>query len=186
MGCRILRLVCCAAVLTTIGANAQELCLPLGSVKRLASPDGSEILYGVAYQKGRNDGPRLWIENRRTHRRVKLFEIGSTLCAAWSPDGSAFYVNDHWASDRERAYIYDAATLKRTDMAALIQAADPRSRRFTAGHAYYEIERWVGSQHVAARFSGHTDVPPVTMFEFRYAVSRDGAVEKAGERISRR
>ena len=162
-------------------ANAQQLDLPQGPNKRLAAPDGSQILYGVRS----SNAPQLWIDDRRAHRRIKLFDIGGTLSAAWSPDGSAFYVNDHWASDRECAYVYDAATLKRMDIAAMIQAADPQSRRFAAGHAYYEIERWVGSQHVAVRFFGHTDVPPVSIFEFSYAISRDGAVEKAGQRISR-
>ena len=86
------------------------------------------------YEKAGNNAPELWIENARTHRRTKLFDIGGTVSAAWSADGSAFYVNDHWASDRERAYIYDAATLKRTSIADRILAQDPRSRRFAAGH----------------------------------------------------
>jgi hypothetical protein len=179
-----LALVCFAAVMAV--AATQELNLPWGPVKRLASPDGSKILYGVPYEKSKSGGPQLWIEDKSAHLHKKLFDIGGTLSAAWSADGAAFYVDDHWASDREDAYIYDAYTLKRMDIGAMIRAADPGSQRFAKGHAYYEIDRWVGPQYVAVRFFGHSDIPPVSIFEFRYAISRYGAVEKAGQRISAR
>jgi hypothetical protein len=123
----VLGLVSFAAVL----ANAQELYLPRGPVTRLASPDGYRILYG----EKSSSGPQLWIEDERTRRRTKLFDVGGTLSAVWCADGSAFYVNDHWASDGERAYIYDAATLDRLDIGARIEAADPESRPFASGHA---------------------------------------------------
>lgn len=167
--------------LVAMVASAQEIDLPWGPVKRVASPDGALMLYANSTLKN----PQLWIEDVHTHRRTKLFDIGGTLNAAWSPDGRAFYVNDHWASDREASFIYDAVALQRLDIAACIQTADPRARGFASGHTYYHIERWIGTQHVAVRFSGHTDTPPVRLFELRYAVSRAGAVEKVGERISR-
>ncbi len=171
--------------LAALTISAQELYLPGGPVKRLATPDGSKILYGVPYQKGSNSGPQLWIEDTRTHRRTKLFDVGGTLSVAWSADGSAFYVNDHWASDRERAYIYNAATLKRLDVAARILAEDPESRRFAKGHTYFAIERWEGAHEVAVRFSGHTDEPPVTSFDIRYRVSRAGVVKKLSQHPAR-
>ena len=149
---------------------------------RLASPDGAFILY----ERTRDYGPQLWIEDTRTHHRTKLFDISGTLSAAWSADGSAFYVNNHWASDRESAFIYEAGTLQRIDIGASILAADPRTRQFASGHAYYEVDHWARRRYVSARFFGHTDLPPVTMFEFNYAISRTGAVERAGERIWQR
>jgi hypothetical protein len=171
--------------LAALTINAQELYIPGGSVTRLASPDGSKVLYSVPYQKSSNSGPQLWIEDSRTHRRTKLFDIGGTLSAVWSADGSAFYVNDHWASDRERAYIYNAATLERLDILARILAEDPASRIFANGHAYFAIERWEGARDVAVRFSGHTDEPPATSFDIRYRVSRAGAVKKLSQHTAR-
>lgn len=165
-------------------ANAQELYLPQGPVRRLASPDGSRILYGVPYEKSTSGGPQLWIEDTRTHRQTKLFDIGGTLSAGWSINGSAFYVNDHWASDRERAYIYDAATLKRLSIGDRILAEDPRSRRFAGGHNYFEVERWNGAQDVSAKFFGHTDEPPVTCFVFDYRISLTGVVKKLSQQVA--
>jgi hypothetical protein len=158
-------------------ANARVLDLPWGPMKRLPSPDGTLVLYG---KTGVNE-PQLWIEDTRTHRRTKLFDIASTLTAGWSRDGSAFYVNDHSGSDEEEAYIYDAATLNRVDAGARILVEDAKSRPFSKGHAYFRVEHWEGNQEVAVRFFGHTDEPPVTHFDFRYRVSRTGAVKKLSQ-----
>lgn len=131
-----------------------ELNLPYGPTTQLISPNGSQILYGVPYQKGVNDGPQLWIENVGTHDRRMLLSIGGTLSAVWSSDGSAFSVQDHYASDSARTYIYDAHTLQRLDLAGRILAVDPGTERFANGHAYF-------------RFGALGDLPPSS-----YSVAR--------------
>jgi hypothetical protein len=174
------------AALASAQENRQtlsELNLPYGPVTRLASPDGSRILYGVPYQNRVNEGPQLWVEDTRAHQRKLLLSIGGTLSAVWSADGSAFFVEDHWASDSARAYIYDANTLQRLDLADPILAADPGAERFARGHAYFDLERWDTLQLVIVHFHGHTDQPPVACFDFRYRVSRAGSVEKLSERV---
>jgi hypothetical protein len=168
MRTRCLGVVALAAVI----ANAQELSVP--------SPDGTLTLH----EKVSHNARELWIENARTDRQQKLFDVGGTVSAAWSADGSAFYINDHWASDRERAYIYDAATLKRLNIGDRILAEDPRSRPFAVGHNYFEIERWDGTQDVSVKFFGHTDEPPVTCFVFEYRISQSGLVKKLSQHIA--
>jgi hypothetical protein len=160
-----------------------ELHLPYGSVTQLASPDGSRLLFGVPYQSGINDGPQLWIEDTRTHQRNMLLSIAGTLSAVWSPDGSAFSVQDHFASDSARTYIYDANALRRLDTAGRIQVVDPGMERFASGHAYFDLERWDGAQNVIVRLHGHTDQPPVVCFDLRYRVSRTGGVAKLSQRV---
>ena len=160
-----------------------ELTLPYGRVQPLPSLDGEHTLYGVPFQDGKNDGPQLWIEDNSTGTRKLLLTLGGSVQAFWSPDGKAFSVNDHWASDRESAYIYTTETLKRQNVGEDILAADPESRHFTNAHAYLHVERWDGPAHVFVRFHGHTDEPPVRCFEFQYRVSGTGVVEKFSERV---
>jgi hypothetical protein len=160
-----------------------ELNLPNGPVTRLASPDGSHILYGVPYQIGANDTPQLWIEDTRTHQKHMLLSVGGTLTAVWSAGGSAFSVQDRRASDSTRAFIYDAKNLQRLDLGDRILASDPSARAFAPGHDYFDVERWQGTEQVAVRFHGHTDQQPVVCFDFRYRVSRSGAVEKRSQRV---
>jgi dipeptidyl aminopeptidase/acylaminoacyl peptidase len=156
------------------------LALPYGPTKKLASPDGSRVLYGVTSGKT----PELWIEDTRTGHQTRLFSISGTLEAEWSPDSNAFAVNDHRASDSADAYIYDAATLKRMDVAELIRTADHSTERFTNAHAYFVVDRWEGTEQVLVRFHGHTDNAPVACFDLRYRLSRAGAVEKLSEHLS--
>lgn len=81
----------------------------------------------------------LWLENLRTHRRVKVADVAGTLRAAWFPDGAAFWLQDHRASDG--AESYDAATLHRLDIRRAILAADPSMAALSDdGHRYYKVE----------------------------------------------
>jgi len=185
---QICRLLVAVALIAAV-ASAQEhlpaiaiLSLPNGPVTQIASPDGSHILYGVPYQSGVNDTPQLWMEDVRTQQRHMLLSIAGTLTAVWSPDGSAFSVEDHRASDSTRSYIYDASTLQRLDLADRILESDPGVKRFAAGHAYFAVDRWQGAAQVVVRLHGHTDRDPVVCFDFRYRVSRSGAVEKRSQR----
>jgi hypothetical protein len=183
-------LAVCLAIIAGLAAAQEnrtpplrELCLPNGPVTRLSSPDGSHILYGVPYQSEINDGPQLWIEDTRTHQREMLLNIGSTLSAVWSPDGTSFSVQDHWASDSARAYIYDADTLQRLDLGRRILTVDRSGERFADGHAYFDLERWEDVQTVLVHFHGHTDERPVVCFDLHYRVSRSGTVEKLSQRV---
>ncbi len=164
-------------------SRPSDLTLPYGRVQPLPSSDGALTLYGVEFQDGKNDGAQLWIRDNSTGASRLLLTLGGSMQAFWSPDGKAFSVNDHWASDRESAYIYDTETLKRQNVGEDILAADPESRHFTNAHVYFQVERWDGLAHVFVRFQGHTDEAPVRCFEFQYRVSRTGVVEKLSERV---
>lgn len=169
---------CALAAAALAQVPQSKLELPQGPVTRLASPSGDAVLYSVPYQPGVNTSPQLWIEQSRTRQNKKLLDIPGTLSAAWSPDGKAFLVLDHEASDEAFSYIYDAATLQRLDLAQRITASDPGARPFMHSHTYFDADRWQGNDQVLVRLHGHTDQFPVICFDIRYRVRRDGAVTK--------
>jgi hypothetical protein len=157
--------------------------LPFGSITRLASPDGSLILYGVPFQKEVNRGPQLWLENARTHQRQKLLDISDGVSAGWSPDGTKFYVQDHSSSSSTETYIYDTRSLKRIDLGALIRKSDSSISRFASGHVYFDMERWESPQTMIVHFYGHTDTQPVVCFDLRYRVKLSGTATKLEQHI---
>ena len=165
------------------GRPAAVLDLPFGSITRLLSPDGSLILYGVPFQKRVNEGPQLWLEDARTHQRQKLLDISDGVSAGWSPDGTKFYLQDHSSSSSTESYIYDARSLKRVDLGALIRKSDSSISRFTSGHAYFLMERWESPQTVIVHFYGHTDTPPVVCFDLRYRVKFSGTTTKLQQHV---
>jgi len=158
--------------------------LPFGKKDRLASPDGRYVLFGRTQNETKNGIPELWIAEPVLSKRVRLLELNGTVRAGWSPDGAAFYVNDRWVSDRERSYLYDAASLDRTDLGKAILASDERAARFATGHSYVGVEQWKDSRTVLVRWHGHTDEPPVVCFDLRYEVGRNGSVKKLAEHIA--
>jgi hypothetical protein len=165
------------------GQPPKVLDLPFGSITRLASPDGSLILYGVPFRKDVNGGPQLWLEDARTHQRQKLLDISDGVSAGWSPDGTKFYVQDHSSSSSTESYIYDTRSLKRVDLGALIRKSDSSISRFASGHAYFDMERWEGPQTVIVHFYGHTDTLAVVCFDLRYRVKLSGITTKLEQRI---
>jgi len=158
--------------------------LPFGKNDRLPSPDGRYALFGRALNETKSGAPELWIEEPSLSKRVRLLELGGTARAAWSPDRTAFYVNDRWPSDAERSYLYDAASLDRTDLGKVILASDERAARLATGHTYIGVEQWKDSHTVLVRLHGHTDKPPVVCFDLRYEVDRNGSVKKLAEHIA--
>jgi len=195
-----------AIIAFTAGSAAQPkssyLEQPYGPANPLVSPDGLWALFG--------DYPRsqLWLEDRRTHDRRKVFDVTvQTLSLAWSPDSTAFIANDRVVSDVEIAYIYDVKTLDRLDLRSRIVAADPGSVRFfvpgqipaapspaanakvpTTSHVH--AIRWRDATHVEFQLYGHTGgvrvgktVRPGDCFDLRYRVARDGAVRKLSQRV---
>ena len=158
--------------------------LPFGKKDRLASPDGRYVLFGRTQNETKNGIPELWIAEPVLSKRVRLLELNGTVRAGWSPDGAAFYVNDRWVSDRERSYLYDAASLDRTDLGKAILASDERAARFATGHSYVGVAQWKDSRTVLVRWHGHTDEPPVVCFDLRYEVGRNGSVKKLAEHIA--
>ena len=165
------------------GRPAAVLDLPFGSITRLLSPDGSLILYGVPFQKEVNGGPQLWLEDARTHQRQKLLDISDGVSAGWSPDGTKFYLQDHSSSSSTESYIYDARSLKRVDLGALIRKSDSSISRFASGHAYFDMERWESPETVIVHFYGHTDEPPVVCFDLRYRVKLSGTTTKLEQHV---
>jgi hypothetical protein len=165
------------------GQPAAVLDLPFGPITRLASPDGLLILYGVPFQKGVNEGPQLWLEDVRTNQRQKLMDISDGVSAGWSPDGTKFYVQDHSSSSSTESYIYDARSLKRVDLGALIRKSDSSINRFASGHAYFDMERWESPETVIVHFYGHTDEPPVVCFDLRYRIKFSGTTTKLEQHV---
>jgi hypothetical protein len=163
--------------------RSNTLEVPFGKPDRLSSPDGRYVLFGRQYDKTTNTGPELWIEDTGSSRRVRLLELGGTASAAWSPDGSWFYVNDRLASDSTRSYLFEASTLRRIDIGRAILDSDREAARFANGHAYFEVDHWEGLQNVLVRFHGHTDEPPVVCFDLRYNIGRTGSVKKLAQHI---
>jgi len=187
--------IVCLIVALTVSVKAQQRSAPLrppfGPANPIISPNGGFALFGD------DKDAELWLEDTRSHQRKSIVKITvQTLSLAWSPDSTAFVVNDRAVSDLETAYIYNVKTLDRLDLRRAILAADAEAGTFVprgnAGpHSYFHVLRWLDATHVEVQLHGHTDgrrdgsaVRPGDCFDVRYRVDRAGVVQKLSRALS--
>lgn len=166
-------------------ARSEAVVLPQGLVTYIPSPDRKWML---TFECPGYSGPRrLWIEQSAVHKRRAVREFERSASISWSPDSRSFFVTDDWGSNGSASYVYDAVTLKVTDLANVVVAKDARAREYLrAGHSYLQAKRWINSHELLVRLFGHFYEPPPRgfrgSFTLQYRVDLKGTVEKISER----
>jgi len=158
----------------------QVIDLPQGDVTRIPSPDRKWTL--VFECPNHCAERRLWIEDGKSHTRRLVGEYERDLSVSWAPNSKSFFVDDEYGSNGTLAYIYDADNLKKTELAMLLEAADPKTTGLLkAGHSYLKAKRWLSSQDLLVILYGHFDEHHPRAFTVLYRVDRDGRVVKLSE-----
>src|SRR6267154_678751 len=155
--------------------------LPHGEVSHISSPDGK---WALIFECPNNCSERkLWIEETSKHSRKLVKEYGRSLDISWAPDSQLFFVNDNSGSTDARCYVYEAASLKETDLAKSVLAGDPDASQFLdAGHSYLRAKRWLNTHELLVVLTGHHDGLPPGAFTLRYRVDLRGKVRKLSQR----
>jgi hypothetical protein len=151
--------------------------LPRGALTRIASPDGR---WTLIFECPNNCTERkLWIVQSETRTRRMVREFERSLSISWSPNSRAFFINDDLGSNESECYVYDAATLKATNLADVVVAKYASTRQYlTAGHSYLRARRWASSHELLVTLFGHFDEPPSRGFTLRYRVNLNGTVQR--------
>lgn len=157
---------------------------PFGE-KSSTSPDGSFTLN----TEGCRPNPikcdrRLWLVNNRTLGRKLLIDVRRTARVGWAPSGSAFFVNDDFASNVSSAYLYFPAEDRHFDLGALLDRKFPQDRHFEDdSHHYVNGVRWIGADTIIVGRYGHFDreVSGGNEFAVCYEVSTAGEVKRLFE-----
>jgi hypothetical protein len=106
--------------------------------------------------------------------------------AVWSPDSSAYFVNDHIASDITDSALYfldPPNPPRRIDVDQAIRVSDPEAVRYFQGHRYFIARRWLDNQLAQVQFCGHSDAAPAVEFDFRYRIGQDGKALRISRRL---
>jgi hypothetical protein len=79
--------------------------------------------------------------------------------------------------------VYEAASLKETDVGELVLAGDPDAKQFLeAGHSYLSARRWLNTHELLVVLTGHNDGAPPGAFTVRYRVDLHDEVRKLSQR----
>lgn len=154
--------------------------LPHGEVSHIPSPDGK---WTLIFECPNNCSERkLWIEETSKHSRKLVKEYDRSLDISWAPDSQLFFVNDNSGSTDARCYVFEATSLKETDVAELVLAGDPDVEQFLySGHSYLRAKRWLNTHELLVVLTGHNDGLPPDGFTLRYRVDLRGRVRKLSQ-----
>ena len=170
------------AVTASQTASTQRTVIPLpqGEASHVPSPDGK---WTLIFECPNNCSERkLWIEETSKHSRKLVKEYERSLDVSWAPDSDLFFVNDNSGSTDARCYVYEAASLKETDLAKLLLTGDSGAGQFlNAGHSYLRARRWLSTHELLIVLTGHNDGSPPGAFTLRYRVDVHGKVRKLSQ-----
>lgn len=156
--------------------------LPNGAVSHIPSPDGKWTL--IFECPNDCSERRLWLEDTSSHTRRLVNEYRRSLGVSWAPDGRFFFVNDNSGSTDARCYVYDAASLKETDLAKLLLSREPNAEQFlNSGHSYLRATRWLNSHELLVVLTGHNDGLPPFSFTLRYRVNLSGSIHSLSRHV---
>ena len=161
-------------------ATPPVVSLPKGEVSRFPSPNGK---WTVIFECPNDCSERkLWVEETASRARKLVKEYERSLDISWAPDSRFFFVNDNSGSTDARCYVYEAASLKETDVAKVVVAGVPDAEQFlNSGHSYLRAKRWLNSHELLVVLTGHNDGLPPGAFTLRYRVDLSGRVQKLSQ-----
>lgn len=153
--------------------------LPKGEVSRIPSPSGK---WTLIFECPNDCSERkLWVEETASHARKLVKEYERSLDISWAPDSRLFFVNDNSGSTDARCYVYEAASLKETDLAKVVLAGDRGAEQFLdAGHSYLRAKRWLNSHELLVVLTGHNELSRGA-FTLWYRVDLRGRVHKLSQ-----
>jgi hypothetical protein len=157
--------------------------LPQGELSHIPSPDGKWILtFECPHECSQR---KLWIEDNSVHTRRSIKDYQRDLSISWAPDSRHFFVDDASGSNEESCSVYEPVTLKSTNMALVLLAANADADRFLkAGHSYLRATQWIDSHDLIVVLFGHFDDAPVSGFTLRYRMNLNGNVHKLSQKQS--
>ncbi len=156
---------------------------PIGDGSRV-SPDKSFRLNMNDCQPNSECDRRLWLVNNSTRQQKLLMDVVRTVRIGWAPAGSAFFLNDDFASNEASAYLYFPAQNRHLDIGALLDKKFPKDRHFEKNsHHYINGLRWINKDEIIVRRNGHFDryVPGGNEFAVCYSISTAGKVIRLSE-----
>jgi hypothetical protein len=161
-------------------ATPPVVSLPMGKVSRIPSPNRkSTLVFECPHDCAER---KLWIEETSSRARKLVKEYARSLDISWAPDSRSFFVNDNSGSTDARCYVYEAASLKESDVAKVILAGDIDAGQFlNSGHSYLRAKRWLNSHELLVILTGHNDGSPPRAFTLRYRVDLNDSVHKLSQ-----
>src|SRR3974390_1226750 len=131
------------------------------SLSEVKSPDGR---YTIRNSDSLTEDPahRLTLVDINTGSVIEICQYPRHVDVLWSPDSSAFVVNDHEGSDSTRPLLYSLPwTGTKTDLleelTKFLRGHRQEGLVLKNGHVYLTVRRWISSQELLCHLESYGD-----------------------------
>jgi WD40 repeat protein len=155
-----------AALLAQTSNNTRRD-LPTNKVESIPSPNGRWVLIASP-----SESRTVTLLDKERQKRTLIKEYDGSLQIGWSPDSSAFFLNDAYASNLEDAYVYLIAFGKPVRLSDFVFGHDSEAKSAAkkADHTYFRVGNWTNGGSLLLEFCGHGGEAPGIQFDFIYRV----------------
>lgn len=161
-----------ALAATSPDVHKQVINLPQRRTVRIPSPNGRWLL--IASPFSISGGETLTLENKRTRQRTVIKHYDRDIDVGWSPDSTAFFLNDAEGSNVEDAYIYRPNSNTPLLLDDILLKNDVWASEIVADHTYFQVRRWLDPRTVVVEFCEHnSDATGYGGFDLMYRVQFD-------------
>jgi hypothetical protein len=157
----MLGLLLCLATLAN--ANPQKVSFP-GPKSESKSPDGHYGVRNFDYEN-REPAHTLTLIDTKTGSEFKIYSYGRHVDVLWSPNSSAFVVNDYEGSDASHPVLFVAPwkdqpiDLREKLIEFLRVHGETKSATYNH-HTYFSATRWLSNNEILCRIDGYGQVNP--------------------------
>ena len=150
--------VLCASIAPD-SSNAADLITYPDTSHSARSPNGH---FSVS-NKDRDDAPNhsLYLTGRNAINPIKIMDYSRHVDVSWSPDSTAFFVNDYAESNSALCKVISAHGLRETDIMGIIRRSAIKGiKNFDGSHLYVTCSAWKGAGKVSVVVHGYDGRAP--------------------------
>ena len=155
------------ATLLAQSSNGTRKDLPTDKVESIPSPNGRWVLVATP-----SETRTVTLVDKESQKRALIKEYDRSLQIGWSPDSSAFFLNDAYASNLEDAYVYFIAFGKPVLLNDYVLGHDSEAKSVAkkVDHAYFQVGNWTNAGTLLLEYCGHGGEAPGIQFDFIYKI----------------
>jgi hypothetical protein len=145
------------------GANPQKMSFP-GVSSESQSPNGRFVIKNID-SDSEDPAHRLTLIDRRRDSEIKVYRYGRSVDVLWSPNSTAFVINDHEGSDAAHPVLFTQPWSAhfsdlRQKLIDFLRARNEARSVLENDHVYFTAERWLGDDEIVCKLTGYGAANP--------------------------
>jgi len=144
-------------------ANGQKVSFP-GSRSETKSPDGRYIVRNADDEK-QEPAHTLTLIDAKSGSAIRSYSYGRHVDVLWSPNSSAFVVNDYEGSDASHPVLFTAPWANqpidlREKLIGFLRSGRGAKSVQDNHHVYFSAQRWLSGGEIVCQVAGYGEVDP--------------------------